>query len=142
MLEKIFELGQGTSGDTAQAMLRFMREIGPLLLLWENVIELLEPHNAENLQFLLDAIEAAGYVCCADSYNAWDYFSSAERRRAFGLCMQVAKSGLTKGKAQAWVNKTSADVKALGNESRRAPQDVLLDQDHWYHKCLLLVACS
>ncbi len=133
VLEQIFQEAKGSSGDTAKAMVRYLKEVGPLLLLWENVEELLQQHNAENLQVLVDIIEAAGYTCNARRYKARDYFACCERNRAFGLCAHVEKSGLSKGKAQAWVNATVADVKDLANdESLRSPVDVILDDNHWY----------
>ncbi len=132
MLKNIFAEGKGTSGDTATAMLRYMKIVGPLLLLWENVAELIVEHNDQNLQDLLDAIDEAGYVCAFTPCGAYDYYCIAERRRALGLCLNIRKSKMSKKDAQVWVNKVADMAKQLAfAHSRRAVNDVILDNEHW-----------
>ena len=115
MLKNIFAEGKGTSGDTATAMLRSMKIIGPLL------------------QDLLDAIDEAGYVRAFTPCGAYDYSCIAERRRALGLCLNIRKSKMSKKtNAQVWVNKVADMVKQLAfAHSRRAVNDVILDNEHW-----------
>ena len=95
-------------------------------------MELLDLQNIDNLNFLLDAIEEAGYVVSADLRAALQYYSAAGRKRAFGLCLNYAKAKMTKAEGQRWVKKVCEIVTSLAKIDRVChPGDVLRPDGHW-----------
>ncbi len=58
---------QGSSGVTAQGLIKHVGTHTPMLLILENVPELLDPSNKENLSALLTELKNHGYAIKAGS---------------------------------------------------------------------------
>lgn len=91
--------GAGSTGETFQALISYMRVKQPPVVQWENVPELLDPKYDHMGTFVSLAAEV-GYVMSCRTVNSLNYFNPQRRVRVYGVCLNVAKSGLGTRDAQ------------------------------------------
>jgi site-specific DNA-cytosine methylase len=94
ILKNILEKGGGTTGNTCQGMLAFIKAHAPPFLIWENVPAILEKGQERNHAYLLKAFHEAGYASATGSANSIEFHLPQIRRRAYGVIVHVGKSGL------------------------------------------------
>eukprot|EP00969_Alexandrium_andersonii_P266315 11770226-Alexandrium_andersonii.AAC.1 len=79
----ILGAGQGSSGETCQSMLSWLRNHRPVIHIWENVAELIQSSNSVNLEWFLSALEEIGFVCCYMPFKSLKHGAPTKRERAY-----------------------------------------------------------
>eukprot|EP00959_Pyramimonas_sp_CCMP1952_P071764 1499152-Pyramimonas_sp.AAC.1 len=80
MLNEILKEAKGSSGATCKGMIGYLGKHGPPVHIWENVPEILDPTNADNLEWLLSALNKLNYACEQAKFVSTD-FGIPQRRR-------------------------------------------------------------
>jgi hypothetical protein len=116
----------GTSGMTGRATLDYIKLLRPKLFILENVSGIME---STNLNFLYDAIRAAGYQMTHRAFHSSDYGVPQRRVRVFFLGVNLEAFGLTADDAKNRLEQTLLLAEAMEFQSKPL-ESLLLDRDH------------
>ena len=87
--------GSGASGATCHSMIRWLQAQQPTIHMWENVPDLLQARHVDNLQWFIQALLGAGFVCAYSSFVSSEYGHPTSRARAYGVCLNIRRLTLT-----------------------------------------------
>jgi site-specific DNA-cytosine methylase len=94
-LQALLENKTGSSGQTCGAMISYLAIHRPPFLIFENVPELVEGADSCNLNWLSTALHKIAYEMGCRILSATNYFMPQNRRRVFGICMDMEVTGLS-----------------------------------------------
>jgi site-specific DNA-cytosine methylase len=112
----VLATGQGTSGETCHALLKYVSASRPRCLLLENVDEMAKAEEvSNNVQFLHSELRARGFALAVALLNSADYYSPQDRRRAFCFAIDTEAWGMTLEEAEAYCVKMLDLAKSLAH---------------------------
>ena len=132
ILHNMLEDGKGSSGNTCQCMLAYLKTHSPAFHIWENVPSILQYNQKNNLDYLLKALLKAGYVCATDMFLSSDYHLPQDRNRAYGICIHVDKSGLSREAACELAQEVVETVKSMAADKPASMKNFLLKSSDSY----------
>ena len=139
ILKNILEKGRGTTGNTCQGMLAFIRAHAPPFLIWENVPTLLEKSQKRNHAYLVKAFHEAGYASATGSANSIEFHLPQVRRRAYGVIVHVGKSGLGLPEASELAEKILKTKESMASVEPVSIEEFLLERGDDYLKKQLVI---
>ena len=96
--DQVLRSGQGTSGQTFQALLDHLTQSQCKIWIGENVDEL-SKMSSDNRLFLMSELNARGWVCDLASLAAGDFGCVADRSRTWILALHCERVGISEGEA-------------------------------------------
>lgn len=98
--QNILSAHGGSSGSTFSGVIGHVHQARPMTVLLENVDGILQPHCAENLDYLWKSLSEVGYAGASKVFKTKEYGIPQERTRAFFLVLDCAALGYSAAEAR------------------------------------------
>ena len=122
--------GSGSSGETCQALLEFLRVHRPPVCLLENVEEMgRDEDKSDNVAYFLEKLEEHGYVVASHVFDTADFGLPQHRKRAWQIAL-CAHAFQDPNGAQEAVLAMMSVAKRLNMKEPLSLERFLLPEDH------------